>query len=134
MMPLYRHTFPLPDENFPIPTRSSLIANACIEAGAITKAPNAMVYLTAISSVSASLQGLINVELPSGGVRPVSMWGMTIAESGERKSTVDNVFSKGIESFFSESAKKHKRMLRKYELELELHEHEASNIKKRLIK
>ncbi|MDT0602543.1 DUF3987 domain-containing protein [Thalassotalea castellviae] len=105
-----------------------------MEAEAITKAPKPMVYLTAIGSVSAALQGLVNVELPSGGIRPVSMWGMTIAESGERKSTVDNIFSKGIESFISESTKEHKRMLRKYELELELHENEAAKIKRRLIK
>lgn len=127
----YQHQFPSYLEFFPMVSKSSLITSAFQEAKAITQAPDPMVYLASISSVSIALQGLINVELPIGKVCPVSLSTLIIAESGERKSTVENIFTKGIKSFEKETIKTYQKKLNKYNLELDLHKNVAAQIKKK---
>lgn len=125
-----RYVFPQYSEHFPVINQTSLLAKAVFETATITQAPLPMIYLTAITSVSVALQGLINVELPIGKVCPVSIWALTIAGSGERKSTVENLLTKGIKTFNKERVNLHQKMLHKYNLELELHEKESALIKK----
>ncbi|WP_439890835.1 YfjI family protein [Ralstonia sp. 25C] len=64
-----------------------------------TQAPVAMVALSALGVMSASLQGILDVCLPIGKVCPVSINALVIAESGERKSAVDNLLSAAIHEF-----------------------------------
>tara|TARA_R110000737_G_scaffold282984_1_gene289648 strand:- start:8215 stop:8622 length:408 start_codon:yes stop_codon:yes gene_type:complete len=127
----YQHQFPSYFDFFPMVSKSTLITNAFQEAKIITQAPDPMVYLASISAASIALQGVINVELPIGKVCPVSLSTLTIAESGERKSTVENIFTKGIKSFEKEAIKAHRKKLNKYNLELELHENVTVQIKKK---
>ncbi|MGJ7575117.1 DUF3987 domain-containing protein [Variovorax sp. RB2P76] len=49
--------------------------------------------MAALSALSAASQGLVDVLLPTGQLRPVSTNFLTIAESGERKSAVDGIVS-----------------------------------------
>lgn len=58
----------------------------------VTKAPEPMILSSMLASISQLCQGLIDVKKPSGQIVPVSMYFLTIAESGERKSTVHNYF------------------------------------------
>jgi hypothetical protein len=53
-----------------------------------TQAPPDLILLTVLSSYSLPLQGIIDVEMPRGGVVPVSLFTIGIADSGERKSTL----------------------------------------------
>lgn len=131
MIPTYPYVFPGSNEYFPMISQSSLITSAFIEAKAITQAPDAMVYLTEISSVSTALQGLINVELPTGKVCPVSLWSLTIAESGERKSTVENLLTKSIKLFQKEKTKINQNKLEEYKIKLGLYEAKATQIKRK---
>src|SRR6185369_7691965 len=39
--------------------------------------------------VSSAVMGHLDVELPNGNIRPSSCWFLSIAESGERKTTTD---------------------------------------------
>jgi len=127
---LYQHQFPIHSEIFPYISQSQLITNAFMEAKTITQAPDAMVYMTAISSVSLALQGLINVEIPTGKISPVSLMALTVAESGERKSSVENLFTKGIKSFQKVDVEKYKAQFEGYKIKLELHEKKTAQIKK----
>jgi hypothetical protein len=124
-----RQRLPLYTELFPIITRPSLIARAVFEAKAITQAPEAMIFLTAISAVSVASQGLINVKLPTGKVCPTAIWGLTVAGSGERKSTAWNIFMKGIKSFQKARAEIHKKELDIYDIKSELYEKKKANQK-----
>jgi len=126
-----RYQFPLYSEIFPITYRTSLIGSAFNEAKLITQAPESMVYLTAISSVSVALQGLINVELPTGKVCPVSLWALAIAESGERKSTVENLLTKSIKLFQKEKTKINQQKLEEYKIKLGLYKDKSAQIKRK---
>ena len=55
------------------------------------QAPDAMVGMALINAVSMACQSLIDVKLPTGQIRPVSQNLLLVAESGERKSTVDSL-------------------------------------------
>lgn len=126
----FQHQFPSYLEFFPMVSKSSLITSAFQEAKAITQAPDPMVYMTAISSVSQALQGAINVQMPTGKVCPVSLMTLTIAESGSRKSSVENLLSKGIKRFQKDNLKNHKIKLKRYKAKLEIYEKKVAQIKK----
>lgn len=55
------------------------------------QAPEALIGMSLINAISMACQGLIDVKLPTGLVRPVSQNLLIIAESGERKSTVSSL-------------------------------------------
>ncbi|KAF1687960.1 hypothetical protein B1992_00535 [Pseudoxanthomonas broegbernensis] len=52
------------------------------------QAPDALIGMGLINAISMACQGLIDVKLPTGQVRPVSQNLLLVAESGERKTTV----------------------------------------------
>jgi hypothetical protein len=58
------------------------------------KAPDSMILLTALSAIATVNQALCDVERPSGGKTSLSFYGLLIAFSGERKSSMINFFYK----------------------------------------
>nr|WP_255697133.1 YfjI family protein [Sinirhodobacter sp. WL0062] len=63
-----------------------------------TLAPVAIPAASALTIASLAVQGLVDVET-LGGVRPVSLFAMTIAQSGERKSSCDARLMEGLRAF-----------------------------------
>lgn len=61
-----------------------------------TQAPMALPAQSALSVVSLIVQPFANVEGPSGEFRPLSLYALTVAKSGERKSTCDAPFLKPV--------------------------------------
>lgn len=55
------------------------------------QAPRGLIFSTALASISVVIQGLVDVRKPSGQVVPTSLMLLTIADSGERKSTIENI-------------------------------------------
>lgn len=55
-------------------------------------APRGLILSSALTAIAVVSQGLIDVRKPNGQVVPTSLMVLTIADSGERKSTVENVF------------------------------------------
>lgn len=91
----YPHLNPYNFQMMPFP----LFQNAINESESNTQAPLGMVIFTALSAIAVSSQGLIDVCLPTGSVVPTSLMIMVIANSGERKSTVENKFLSDIRLF-----------------------------------
>jgi len=60
---------------------------------------------SALSNVSLSCQGLANVARDDVLTSPVSMYFITVASSGERKTAADKVFGKGIEDWQDKTTK-----------------------------
>ena len=58
--------------------------------------------------------------------------GLTIAGSGERKSSVENLLTKGIKSFQKVELEKYQRKFNEYKIKLEVHEKKTAQIKKLL--
>ncbi|MCC3842186.1 DUF3987 domain-containing protein [Vibrio parahaemolyticus] len=126
----YQYYFPIDSVYTPSFNHSKLIAGAFNEAKIITQAPDSMVLLTTISAVSVALQGLINVEMPTGKVAPVSLMSLIIAESGERKSSVENLLTNGIKSFHKKNADHYRTKLDEYKIREMLYEKRKAQIEK----
>lgn len=85
----YHYYFPISDGNFPNLSAAPLIRDAFFETFESVQAPYSMIMLVQLSTISTALQGAFNVSLPINKICPVSILAITIAESGERKSTVE---------------------------------------------
>jgi putative DNA primase/helicase len=69
------------------------------EVGAFVKAPISMVSTCAITALAVAIQGIADVRRAAKLEGPSSLFSLIIADSGERKSTVDNFFSKAIRTY-----------------------------------
>jgi putative DNA primase/helicase len=93
-------SWPLPEpltsstEAQPYPTDAlpALLREAVLEAQAFVQAPDALVACSALSTLSLAGQGLVNVRRDQRLVGPVSLYLLSVAESGERKTTCDRIF------------------------------------------
>ena len=124
--------FPESNGYFPQLAGNSLLNRAVREGCLITQAPEPMVYLTGLCNASLSIQGLYDVRLPTGNICPTSIMGLTIASSGERKSTVENLFSRGAKAFEEKGSENYKKKEERYLLKLELHKSRSASIKRSL--
>lgn len=53
--------------------------------------PHEMVANSCLTTIASVCQNLVDVQLPAGGVRPTSLYVLTVAASGDRKSTTDRI-------------------------------------------
>lgn len=88
--------FPKKDVGFPGLEVAPLFNNAVWEARKNVQAPFELVAMTALSAMSLAAQRGTDLRTPFGGVIPLSLWILGIAESGERKDGLRNYFFKGI--------------------------------------
>ena len=93
---------PVPGGAFPRSMALPIIGGAVDEAGRNIMAPRALIYSAALTAMATAVQGSINVCKPNGQIVPVSLMVLTVANSGERKSTAENVFMGGVRCFQDE--------------------------------
>ncbi|MFC5698375.1 YfjI family protein [Pseudomonas sp. GCM10022186] len=93
----------LPRTNAPYPQRipGSLLRQAVDEVENNIQAPKPLILFGALTAISVATQGVFDVQKPNGQVVPVSLMLLSIADSGERKSTVENAFLNAIREFQS---------------------------------
>mgnify|MGYP005857427829 CR=1 FL=1 len=98
----------IPRTSFPFPlhTQLPLFNSAVDEVQRNVQAPRALIFGSALTAVALSQQGLIDVRKPNGQEVPTSIMMLLIGDSGERKSTVENVFLNPVREF--ELEQKHK--------------------------
>lgn len=84
---------------YPLNAFHHVVRQAAEEVQHHVQAPDALVGMAFLTTLSVACQGLIDVRLPSGQIRPVSLNLLTIADSGERKSGVDSLVSAPIHAF-----------------------------------
>lgn len=78
---------------YPVDAFPRIVREAIDEMHINVKAPVSLIATSALAAMSTTAQEMIMVKSPSGGQpKPVSLYLFVIAESGERKSTVDNRF------------------------------------------
>lgn len=83
-----------PENPYPIYALPPLVRNAIIETQKNTQAPLAMVATSALTAISIACQNQIDVCRPGNLHGPVNLYSLILADSGERKTTVDKVFMK----------------------------------------
>ncbi|NWA61598.1 DUF3987 domain-containing protein [Pantoea sp. B9002] len=85
-----------------------------------TKAPLALIIASMLGAISLVCQRRINVERPGQLEGPVSLFMITIAESGERKSTVDSMIMRPILQIDEENAESYRLARAIFDEEMEL--------------
>jgi len=81
---------------YPINSLPDIIKNAITAYAEYGQQPISLLASSALSHVSLSCQGLANVARDNLLISPVSMYFITVASSGERKTAADKVFNQGI--------------------------------------
>lgn len=117
------------EPQFPLAYVPEIIRNAIIGAGSKTKAPVALIFASAMAPVSLLCQGLTDVSPAEGLAFPVSCNFCTVAESGERKSTVDKLFMAPVHEFEHEAGIRYGDAMQQYETEREIWEEELKALK-----
>lgn len=78
-----------PPEQYPLQELGETLAPAAEAIRHVIQAPDAICGASILAAASLATQGQANVML-DGRVMPLSLWCLTVAESGERKSAVDS--------------------------------------------
>lgn len=97
---------------YPLDALPNKIRSAVEEVHDFTQAPIALVASSALASLSASAQAHIDVKRADRLEGPTGLFILSIADSGERKSTVDSFFSGPLRNYDRDEAEKAKPALR----------------------
>lgn len=84
-------------EGWPCYREHSLFESAVREASRELQVSREMATMSALGAISTACQNLIMVELPTGHIVNTSLMLLTVASSGERKTTVQNHFFSSIQ-------------------------------------
>lgn len=98
---------------YPIEDLGSIIGEAVKEFQNYGKQPLSMVGSSALAAASLCCQGLADVSRDSQNRSPISLSFLSIAESGERKTSTDKVFSKSLKNWLRDKGEETKEEVRK---------------------
>ncbi len=98
-----------PQPLYPVWALPPKIRAAVEEAIAVTQAPAALVASSALAAASLAVQAKFDVKRLNGLVSPCSLFIISFAESGERKTTVDQMFFGPIGKFEEEMEVRNER-------------------------
>ena len=111
-----------PEISFPLDAFPKVMKDAIEEATSFFKCPIPIASSIALGAVSASTQGQYDVSV-DGRVFPTSLYFLTVAKSGERKSSTDKPFLKPFDKWewdkkqeFNQNLKAYKSKLKAYEI------------------
>ncbi len=102
---------------YPIDALPVGIGDAVREVLEFVQCPMALAACSALSALSVAAQHLANVRRAEGLVSPVSLYTLAIAESGERKTSVDKHFTSAIAAWESTQAELAEPDLKRYQVE-----------------
>lgn len=85
-----------PERPYPTHAFPKSVADAILEVQRHVQAPMPMTALTFLSTMSAAIQGVADVQMPTGQIKPTSTFGISVGESGVRKSATDEIVAKPI--------------------------------------
>lgn len=86
-------------QRFPSLAYMPLLKAAVDEAENNIQAPRPLIFFGALAAIAIGVQGLFDVRKPIGQCVPMSLMLLSIADSGERKSTAENIFIEPIRAF-----------------------------------
>ena len=117
---------------YPIEALPDTIRAAVREVQSFVKAPMAMVASSAIGALSLVIQSHVDVKRASNLQGPSGLFLLTIADSGERKSTCDNFFIQPVREYEQTQILEAAPLLRAYEAECMSWEAKLYGIKERI--
>lgn len=119
---------------YPLDAFLMLVRTTAWELQRNVQAPDALIGMGLIAGMATACQGLFDVKLPTGQCRPTSMNLIGIAESGERKSTVDALVFAPLYEHDCRKATAFQAELDSYQTERELWDAKAQGLRNRLAK
>jgi len=119
-------------EPYPIDALPETIRAAVEEVAGFVKAPVPLVVASALGVLSLACQAHVDVKRDERLSGPVGLFLLSIADSGERKSTCDGFFSKAIKDYEAEQAELAKPMLRDYRAAVDAWEAKRNGIKEKI--
>jgi len=113
---------------YPLDALPGTIGAAVREVVDFVKCPVALGACSALSVVSTVAQALVDVRRADKLEGPTSLFLLAVADSGERKTTVDGFFSKPVQQWEAEQAEAAKPGLNRYDAEKETWEAKKSGL------
>lgn len=104
----------VPAQPYPIDALPHTIRAAVAEVQAFTKAPMPLVASSALAALSLASQAHIDVKRAERLLGPASLFLLTIADSGERKSTCDGFFTAAVREWEAEQAQQFKPEVKRH--------------------
>jgi len=115
-------------ESYPLDALPDSIRAAVEEVAGFVKAPMPLVASSALAALSLACQAHIDAKRAEKLHGPVGLFLLTIADSGERKSTCDSFFTSSIRQYQEEQAEAMKPAIKKYEAAIDTWEAERDGI------
>ena len=112
--PLARSTMSAP---YPLEALPEVVRLAVLEVQGFVQAPIAMVACSALASLSLASQAHHDVQRAERLSGPIGLYFLVIAESGERKSTCDGIFSKVLRDYENKMQEDAEPEIKRYEAE-----------------
>lgn len=128
----YPLTSKIKPEIYPIDALPDPIRAAVEEVAAFVKAPVPLVASSALAALSLAGQAHVDAKRAERLQGPSGLFLLTIADSGERKSTCDNFFTQAIRDYEQAEAEAAKLELKDYRAELALWEAACSGTKEKI--
>ena len=100
---------------FPISAFPSILREAINEIADIVQAPIPLIASSALATLSLASQAHFDVARSGTLKGPIGLYILTIADSGERKSTCDNLFTRPLREYQEEQLSELKPVIKEYE-------------------
>lgn len=102
------------ERDYPIDEFPDQLRQAILEVSEVTQVPLAMVGSEFIAAMSIAAQGVYDIRMPTGKIRPPTVNGVTFADSGERKSSAAEMVNEPIKLFDDMRDEKYQTALKQY--------------------
>lgn len=102
-------------ESFPIDAMGSILGSAARAIAEDVQAPDSLAAGSVLAAASLSVQALADVVLPHGDKTPLSLFVITGAASGDRKTAVDKNACFAVNEFRQHQAREYTRQMQSYE-------------------
>jgi putative DNA primase/helicase len=119
-------------ESYPLDALPKTIRAAVEEVAGFVKAPLPLVASSALAALSLAAQAHVDVQRADRLQGPVGLFLLTIADSGERKSTCDGFFSKSVRDYEATKAEAAKPSLADYRAAMDAWEARRGGIKEKI--
>lgn len=119
-------------EPYPVDAFPETIRMAIEEVAGFVKAPLPLVASSALSSLSLALQAHADVKRAEKLTGPIGLFMLTIADSGERKTTCDGFFTKAVRDYEQQQAEAFKQPMKDHKAAIGAWDAECSGIKEKI--
>ncbi|OWK29244.1 YfjI family protein [Sphingomonas dokdonensis] len=104
---------------YPLDALPPLVREAIQEVAGYVQAPIALIAASALTAISTAVQTRYSVRRDAALTGPATLYLLTVAESGERKSTVDKLFTGPIRDWEAEQKAAFRKKYTKYKSEMD---------------